>query len=556
MPGILDRIVARVAYIHARNVFGGFARSLNQVDAAQLAALRQALAVVRGGEWARQRGLNSVQSLADLRRATPLQTYEDIRSMIDRVADGDTQALFSPGQRIHMFAMSSGTASRPKRVPVPTAFINDYRRGWNTFGVKMLTDHRDAILRGIFQSSGRFDETRSAAGIPCGAITGLMARMQKGIVRRHYVAPAELAYVGDVRDRQYAQMRFAIARDVAFAVTANPSTLINLARLANEESERLIRDIRNGALTPPGGAIELSAKARAALTPNPERARALESLREAHGRLAPRDYWRLSFVACWTGGTMGHYLPRLAEWWGAIPVRDIGLLASEGRVTIPVDDDTAAGALDVRSGVFEFIPVEEFEAPSPGTLTARELEVGREYAVVVSNTTGLIRYRLDDIVRVEGWAGQAPLLRFMRRGGGVSSLAGEKLTESQVVSAMSSACERLGISGVEYVMAPQWGDPPYYELRAVTPRASDVALAVDEELGRQNDEYSSRRKTARLGPVRCICLQEKDLRTFDAALVAARGSAPEQYKRPCLLLSPEILPRISPSEDHAVSPRD
>ena len=55
---------------------------------------------------------------------------------------------------------------------------------------------------------------------------------------------------------------------------------------------------------------------------------------------------------------MGHYLERLREWWGAVPVRDVGLLASEGRVSIPLDDDSAVGALDVESAVWEFVPVE------------------------------------------------------------------------------------------------------------------------------------------------------------------------------------------------------
>ncbi|MCA9244657.1 MAG: GH3 auxin-responsive promoter family protein [Phycisphaerales bacterium] len=544
MAGIFDRILARVAYIHARNVFGAFTRSLNKVDAAQGASLARALAVVRGGEWGRQRGLDRVSTMADLRRATPLQTYEDIRPFIDRVADGDTGALFSLGQRIHMFAMSSGTASRPKRVPVPSAFVNDYKRGWNTFGVRMLTDHPDAILRGILQSSGRYDESKSAAGIPCGAITGLMARTQKGIVRRYYVAPAELAHIVDVRARQYAQMRFAVGRDVAFAVTANPSTLINMARIADQESERLIRDIRDGTLMPPGADEDVPGAICAALKPDPARARQLETLRTQHGRLAPRDYWRLSFVACWTGGTMGHYLPRLADWWGDVPVRDIGLLASEGRVTIPLDDDVAAGVLDVRSGVFEFIPVEQFDSPKPDTAGPREVEVGREYAVVLTNTTGLVRYRLDDIVRVEGWVGQSPLLRFMRRGGGVSSLAGEKLTESQVVAAMSAACEGLGVKGIEYVLAARWGDPPCYELRAIA-ADQDLGAAVDSALCAQNDEYSSRRSSGRLGSVVVIPWQENDLRSFDAALIKARGSAPEQYKRPCLLSDPEFFTKKS-----------
>ena len=73
---------------------------------------------------------------------------------------------------------------------------------------------------------------------------------------------------------------------------------------------------------------------------------------------------------------MGHYLDRLADWWGSIPVRDIGLLASEGRISTPLDDGTPIGPLDVTSAVFEFIPADQADAGAPDVLGPREIEPG------------------------------------------------------------------------------------------------------------------------------------------------------------------------------------
>ena len=52
----------------------------------------------------------------------------------------------------------------------------------------------------------------------------------------------------DAAQRYYTLMRLGIARDVAFAITANPATLIQMARIADEQSDTLIRDVREGTL--------------------------------------------------------------------------------------------------------------------------------------------------------------------------------------------------------------------------------------------------------------------------------------------------------------------
>jgi hypothetical protein len=534
-----EHLAARVAYWHAQRVFRGFERALVDVPATEQAAFQRVRRILAGGGFAARHALHQVRCPADLRRAVPLQTYEDLRPDIDRVCAGDFRALFAPGVRPVMFATSSGTTARPKRVPVTPAFVEDYRRGWNVFGLKLLTDHRDAILRDILQSSSRYDSERTDAGIPCGAITGLLARSQKRIVRRFYVGRPEIAHLPDPAARYYTLMRLGITRDVAFAITANPATLIQMARIVDEHSETLIRDVRDGTLAPAVVADEgLRATLAAPLRPDPTRAAELTRLRSRHGTLRPRDFWRLSFLACWTGGSMGHYLQRLADWWGPVPVRDVGLLASEGRVTLPLADGTPAGVLDVTAGIFEFIPVADLEQPQPATLTPTELEIGAEYGVVLTNTTGLVRYRLDDVVRVQGYRGRSPVLEFLYRGGRVASVAGEKLTENQVVAAVRAACATLRIPEFDFILAPCWADPPFYRLSCPPTVPDNAAAAVDASLAEQNEEYASRRKSARLGPLQRHVIGPTALPELDARLRAVRQSSAEQYKRPCLLTQP------------------
>ncbi len=539
MASLIEKLAAKLAFVHARSAYRHFLQSTAQLKQQQEAALRRALATVSTSDFGRRYGLERVRGIEDFRRAVPLHSYDDVWPTIERVWDGDTQALFSPGRRVLMFATSSGTTARPKLIPVTAEFVQDYRRGWNVFGVKMLIDHRGSALRAILQCTGRHDVSRSPTGIPAGAITGLLASTQKRIVRRFYVGRPEIAQITDARARYYTLMRFGVVRDVSFAVTANPATLIQMARVASEESDRLIRDVHDGTLSRDLVADSaLHGLLAPGLRADPQRARELERVRKNAGVLRPADYWRLSFLACWTGGSMGLYLPRLRQWYGAIPVRDIGLLASEGRVTIPLEDESAAGVLALSSALFEFIPVAEVKAEQPQTMLAHELEDGQEYAVVLTNPAGLVRYRLDDVVRVQGRVGQTPCAEFLYRAGRVCSLAGEKLTENQCVEAVRAACRHAGLIDVDFLVAPCWDDPPYYRVNVDRTVPSAFLPALDTALCKINEEYDSRRKSLRLGPLQLRILPAGAIAALDRQSCCARGGAVEQFKRTCLYTQP------------------
>lgn len=539
MPNLLERLAARLAFLHASHVFRRFSRQLADPEAQQLGALRRVVRLVGASDYGRRFKLDRVRSVQDLRRAVPIATYDDFHPYIERVTRGETGALLARSTPILMFATSSGTTARSKYIPVTPEFVRQYRRGWNTFGLKMLSDHPQAVLRAILQGSGRHDESHTSSGVPCGAITGMLARTQKGIVRRFYVGAPEIAHLADARARYYTLMRFGVMRDVAFAITANPATLVRMAQTLDRECETLVRDVHNGTLS---AEIVTDAATRrrleSHLQPAPQRARELDALKASNGTLRPVDFWRLSFLACWTGGSMGYYLERLASWYGGIPVRDIGLLASEGRITIPLEDGTPAGVLDSQAAVFEFIPLEDWPEARGGTRLPSELETGRDYVVVLSNDAGLVRYRLDDVVRVRGWVGATPVLEFLHRAGRVASLAGEKLTEHQVVEAVRVACSRLAVPEFDYVVGPQWGDPPRYVISASVPIDDGLLAEIDRQIGAQNLEYDSRRKSLRLGSLGSRHLGPGAIERMDARLCATRKSTTEQFKRPCLFTEP------------------
>jgi len=558
-----------IATAHARSQLKRFMRQLDDAPAVQEQLLLRLLRRRRDTAFGRDHRFASISTLDEYRRTVPIRTYEDLRPYIDRVLAGDVTALFPSCEAIRMFAVSSGTTDKPKHVPVTDAFVRNYRRGWNIFGVKALMDHPGGWMRPILQVSSRMDESRTASGVPCGAISGLLAQTQKRLVRRFYAVSPLTAYIDDAESRYYTIVRLAVPRDIAFSVTASPATQLRLARTAESHAERLVRDIRDGTLNPPagearatgaaegmtvspddrirevstgrraGGPEAVLARLRAALRPDPSTARRLEDILTRRGSLLPRDFWNLSFLANWTGGTLGLHLRDFPRYFGDAPVRDIGLLATEGRVSIGLSDGTPAGVLDVESAFFEFVEADSPEG-APAVRLCHELDVGETYRVVMTNEAGLYRYDLGDYIRVVGFEGRAPVIEFLNRGAHAASMTGEKLTEWQVVKAYETAAAALAVAPDAFVLAPRWDDPPFYVLyvEGGATDAERLAERVDGALREINVEYRAKRSSARLGPIAVHPLPPGLLARLDREKAARRGGANEQFKHQYLLAQP------------------
>ena len=318
---------------------------------------------------------------------------------------------------------------------------------------------------------------------------------------------------------------------------------------SNTNAAQLIRDIHDGTLT---GAAISDAEAdslRPFLKNSPGRAAELEAVISACGELSPAHCWpHLECLAVWTGGSAGAYSQQLRQVFGNVAVRDHGLHASEGRMTIPFEDDTPRGVLDIESHFFEFIPVHEIDAADPVVLEAHELEVDAEYFILLTTSSGLYRYNIFDVVRCTGFCGTTPLLEFRHKGQHLSSIAGEKISESQVVESVGAACRQTGVSLKQFTLTPKWAEPPGYtlflqtsHLRTAESRDRDIfASAVDAALCQQNCEYSEKRATKRLAMIRCEVVSAESWSWFARNRIRTSGGSPEQYKHPCLLPDPQF----------------
>ncbi len=540
---LTNHILKHAAMAHGRVVFNRFVKATKRLRAVQDEVLLSKIRRNADSDYGRKHRFDQIRAYDDFVRHVPIQNYEDMRPYIDRVKAGEVGALFHPREKIHMFSLTSGTTADPKHIPVTDPFYREYQRGWNIWGFRVLMDHPLSLLRPIVQVTSPMDDEHTEGGFPAGAITGLLAAMQKKVIRRFYPVPLCVAYIRDHDARYYTINRLSVAVDVSWIVTASPATVLRLARTADENRERLIRDIHDGGISPD---VDVPQAIRDELAPrmrpDPKRARELDRLAEQHGRLLPKHYWQLDFVANWMGGTMGLYLQDYPAYFGDLPVRDIGLLSSEGRMCVPFEDGTPSGALELTSQFFEFIPADDYETDNPTVLRAHELEAGGEYFLIVTTSSGLYRYDMGDRVRVTGYLNQTPKIEFLCKGSHISSMTGEKLTERQVVAAVNSANASGRWRIDNFVMAPRWADPPYYVFhveKAVGRDPEALAQTVDAELRRTNIEYDSKRQSRRLDPLAVNLVPDGYMAMLDQEKRSARGGGrAEQYKHVFLYTIP------------------
>jgi hypothetical protein len=555
---ILRNVLVKIAAFSVRRRLAAFEEATQRPQKVQDELLRRILVQQSSTAFGKDHLFSTIHTLNDFRKIIPVRGYDYIEPYMQRVLKGETNALLTD-KKIHMFALTSGTTASRKYIPVTDQYLSDYKRGWNIWGLRAYRDHHEVRLRPIVQMSGDWQEFLTETGVPCGAVTGLTAQMQLRIIRWIYCVPAIVGKVKDPAAKYYLALRLSVPRNPGMIIAANPSTLVSLARAGDLEKEKLIRDIHDGTLTdrfdiPP----EVRARVQRRIGKRyPDRAKALEDIVRRTGTLYPKDYWPSDYlIGNWMGGSVGAYLCHFPKYFGNTPIRDVGLIASEGRMTIPMADGTPSGVLDITSHVFEFIPEDEGNSQKPTVLSAHELQEGRTYYILMTTAYGLYRYNIFDVVRCTGFFNKTPLVEFLSKGAHFANMTGEKISEHQVTAAMADVLRDMNVNLTAYSVAPCWDDEvPFYGLFIeridLASRQQGILLtqALERRLARINIEYASKRESQRLGQMRLFLLPPQSWREWDRARLARTGGTLEQYKHPFLIADPKFRDSITVDEE-------
>ena len=556
----LHRVLSAVARQVVVPAYAGryrrFERPLHEARRVQRDMLFGWLRRCRDTRFGRDHGFAEINSVEDYRRRVPISRYDYFAPYINAVARGEFTALFPPEERVERFTITTGTTGTPKLNPVTRPWLKEYRQSWDLWGGKMLLDHLPKVGTKIVQLIGSWDMGRTPGNIPISMVSALLARQQRAIVQPFYAIPNEITDIRDPVSRYYTTLRLSVAEQIGLIVLMNPGTLLRLAQLGDEHRESLIRDIHDGTLST---AFDIPAEIRERLQSrvrrsDPARARELQRIVESTGRLYPKDYWPQPIIACWLGGTAGYQSRYLPEYFGDVPMRDQGLVSSEGRHTIPFEDHKPQGPLAISNGFYEFVAVDEIDSTQPIALEGHELEVDRDYYIVMTTYSGYFRFNIGDIVRCRGFIGEAPVLEFRQKGDRCGDLEGEKVTEHQFLEAASDAAQKLGIR-LEYLTAVPTRpgrELPCYVIVVEQENVPglDTAQQFLEETDRclraSNFLYSARRREKVLGPMRLWRIADGTWEKFIQAEVERRGTGDAQYKHPALVQDAKWLEQFQP----------
>lgn len=269
----------------------------------------------------------------------------------------------------------------------------------------------------------------------------------------------------------------------------------------------------------------------------PQSSRGAELLRQWDGRLSADFFmalWpSLALVSAWDTAASGPWARQLHALLPQAAFQGKGLWATEGVVTIPYQGQHA---LAYRSHVYEF------QDPSDGTIYAPwELEQGQEVMPLLSTGSGLLRYRLKDLVRVDGLPGGIPALTFLGRAG-TTDLVGEKLTAAALDAAMAEITLPVKTLPVCTVAVEDAGEgiPGYVLLlEGESVESAKVANALDAAL-QQHFHYQLARNLEQLAPLRCVI--HPDMRERYLQQCRERGMIEGNIKMESLQYWPGELP--------------
>jgi len=414
----------------------------------------------RGCEVGRAHGFADVSSVESFRSAVPLSTWDDYADAAARIAGGARGVLTT--ERVRLLEPSSGSTAATKLIPYTAGLRAEYQRGIRPWLHDLYTAYPALRCgRSYWSITPAAQVARPPSLVPIGfdEDADYLGPLAKRLVTSVFAvdsAAARAPTMDAFFDATCAQLL--AADDLALVSVWNPTFFTLLLGWLTEHGERLARSL-----------------------PQRRRDAAASCLRDGDWR----GLWpRLAVVSCWADAAAAGPARDLMAALPGVTMQAKGLLATEGFVSLPL---VAAGGavLSARSHFFEFLPEGETEP-----VLAHELDVGARYAVVLTTSGGLYRYRLGDLVEVRGRHGVLPVVAFLGRCDKVSDLVGEKLNEAFVTGVFAS----LGLGGS--VLAPA-GD--HYVLHTASTEPG-LAERLDAALC-ANFHYDYARRLGQLGGV-------------------------------------------------------
>ena len=392
-------------------------------------------------------GFADIASYEDFKKQVPVRDYEALKPYVEKILTGQNDVLW-PGKPAY-FAKTSGTTSGTKYIPITTDSVPNH-----------INSARDALLNYVHETGNSVfldGKLIFLSGSPVlGEKGGVKTGRLSGIVNHH--VPQYL------RTNQL------------------PSYQTNCMEDWEEKVDQIVRETINENMTLISGIP-------------PWVQMYFDKLVEIRKKPV-KDIFPHFSLFVYGGVNFEPYRQKLFDTIGKTVDSIETYPASEGFIAYQNKQNDPGLLLLVNSGIFfEFIPVEEYFNVSPGRLSLEEVELNKNYALVINSNAGLWGYSIGDTVK---FISKEPYkLLVTGRIKHFISAFGEHVIGEEVENAMKQTLAKFPEAGIsEFTVAPnvtpREGMPRHEWFVEFTNRPSDMlafSAYLDQSLQQLNSYY-------------------------------------------------------------------
>ncbi|EKB49489.1 GH3 auxin-responsive promoter family protein [Cecembia lonarensis] len=416
------------------------------------------IASARRTEFGKQHGFSSIKKYQDFAANVPVQSYEEMQSFFERIMKGE-QNLLWPSE-ILWFSKSSGTtSSRSKYIPVSNEALEDcHFKG----GKDMIT-----LYVNNYPDSRLFSGKSLSIG---------------GSLSNNPINPDSEIQVGDIS----AVIMQNLPLWVQFART--PGLEIALMQEWESKIERMAREVMDENVVSISGVPTWTIVL-------------LQRILELKKAKHILEVWPNLEVFFHGAVAFGPYRSLFKELIPSPKMRYMETYnASEGFFGIQDQTNSDEMLLMLDYGIFyEFIPMEDWEKDSPKVIPLSEVEIGKNYAIIISTNAGLWRYKIGDTVKFTST--QPYRFKISGRTKHFINAFGEEVIVENAERAVQAASEATGATITNFTAAPVYfGDSSskgahewVIEFKKFPDDKEKFTAVLDQKLREINSDYDAKR---------------------------------------------------------------
>ncbi len=492
-------------------------------------------------EYGRKYGFADIRSVEEFQERVPLTTFDDYAGYVYRMTEEGETGLISAYNIAH-YAKTSGTMGNPKRIPVSDRAMGVMNRYNMQLRTKVICDAigfdwANPPYLNLIESQ----LTTLKNGATYGAISAKVIGQMGDYLPMLMTSPLEALVPDPKTNTRYLHARFALMNpEITSMGFSFSSILLELMQYIESEWEMLVDDIEKGTIDE---SVKMPAEVRQSvlgkIRPMPERA---AQLREIFSQgfdepIMPKIWPNLTIFSGVATGGFSTYYNKLRQRYAGDGVRlfYVGLNASEGIFSVPMDVDCPDSVLIPDSVFYEFIPIDS-DDPA-GIVTLDGVEVGKTYEIVITNQSGFYRYRIRDAVKVTGMYNRTPMIQFQYRIDQTISVLGEKTTELVLRGVAERVEKELGYDMDDFSV---FGDVDSVPMRyvmlmeATLPEGLNpdtVAAELDKGVCEGNPSYGDKVAKGMLDHLRLLFLQPETYLLYRDVMIS-KGASSAQLKPP------------------------